>query len=171
MAQPQSDSVLKGGACYRLWAKTGNIWKPWLKKSHGTFCFAGNWLAPTINKYCDFNATLTCSYFLCVFCRNCFYLLYTLLDITSSSILSKSIMMAGLDVYISMHYYILTFRQSLCISIPRIHVIWYNIFIYFVKIKKVGETGCRYFHALLHRNSWSVAFATVVWRLYWHYGK
>ena len=87
-------------------------------------------------KWSNSDCSIAC-YFLCVFCRNCSYLVYTLLDITSSSILSKSIIMAGLDVYISMHYYILTFRQSLCISIPRIYVIWYNIFIYLSKSKRL----------------------------------
>ena len=31
------------------------------KHSYLTFCFAGNGLPPTTNKYCDFNATLMCN--------------------------------------------------------------------------------------------------------------
>ena len=39
----------------RIW----NIWKvPW-KHTYLIFCFAGNGLPPTTNKYCDFNSTLT----------------------------------------------------------------------------------------------------------------
>ena len=38
-----------------------NIWKGQLKHSYLTLWFAGNGLAPSTNKYYDFDATLTCS--------------------------------------------------------------------------------------------------------------
>ena len=41
--------------------KIWNILKAQGKHSYSTFRCAGNGLAPTTNKYCDLNATLTCS--------------------------------------------------------------------------------------------------------------
>ena len=38
-----------------------NIWNTQLQYSHLIFWFTGNGLAPNTNKYCDLNATLTCS--------------------------------------------------------------------------------------------------------------
>ena len=49
----------KSGAS--LPAKIWNILKAQWKRSCFTFRCAGNGLAPTTNKYCDFSATLTCS--------------------------------------------------------------------------------------------------------------
>ena len=39
-----------------------DIWKAHSKPPYLTFCFAGNCLASNNNKYCDFNATLACSF-------------------------------------------------------------------------------------------------------------
>ena len=55
---PHKSGILLG---YTLPAKIWNIWKVRRKHSHSTFWWTKNSKAPTTNKYCDFNATLTCS--------------------------------------------------------------------------------------------------------------